>query len=230
MRQGQDLYNLNKEGRHLSRAPARQGSLKWFFLLSVLLLIAGFVSGVTWSTYFKQKLTPILQQMRDFAVNTQSHHSVIHTIWTIFLHNVYAAGLMILLGFIAGVYPAVQMWMNGLLMGFVTALGVTSLHTAAWKVVLFAILPHGIFELSAILWASALGIQLGFTALYACGRWVKALFLRETVGTSTPVLSVQREVRRVLVSLPMIIGLLMVAACIEGGVTPHLIQWGIMNG
>lgn len=197
--------------------------------VSILLMVAGFVCGVAWPTAVAHRLMPALQQLREFAQTTQAHHSVVHTIWVIFIHNVYAAVLMILLGFVAGVFPAFQMWMNGLIMGFVTAVGASSLHTAGWKIVVFALLPHGVFELSAILWAGALGIQLGFTVLYGCGRWVKTAWLRVPAQRSEPALTVTAEVRRALYSLPMIVGMLLVAACIEGGVTPHLIQWGITN-
>jgi stage II sporulation protein M len=216
----------------LRRRPTRLGSLKWFVGLSILLLVAGFVSGVAWPMYFAHRLMPILGQMRDLAVSTESHHSVIHTIGTIFLHNVYAACSMMVFGLLAGIWPAVQIWLNGLLMGFVTAMGVASLHTTGWKIVVFAMLPHGIFELAGILWASALGIQLGFTVLYTCGRWVTGRFstaASQSRLSGQQVLSLRAEVKHAVYSLPVIIGLLLLAACIEGGITPHIIQWGILN-
>lgn len=190
------------------------------------------MSGLVWPTFFAHRLEPILGQMRDLALSTESHHSLIHTIGTIFMHNVYAACSMILLGLFAGIWPAVQIWLNGLLMGFVTAMGMASLHTAAWKIVVFAMLPHGILELAGILWASALGIQLGFTVLYTSGRWITGRFTTGTSQSRRPgaqEISVRAEVKRAVFSLPFIIGLLLLAACIEGGITPHIIQWGILN-
>lgn len=202
----------------------RLNSLPLFAGVTVLILLAGFLSGVLWPSQFVHALTPYLNELRDLAMRTQAAHSVVRTIFTIFLHNLLAALLLIGLGLLAGIYPAVMIWMNGLIMGFMTVYGAQSLHTAGWKVVVYGLMPHGIFELTAILWSAAIGIQLGFTVIQQCGKRLRTLAARGEPVPAGLTLSLSIELRRALHSLPFILGLLLIAACIEGAVTPHIIR------
>lgn len=204
-------------------------SLKWFWLLAVVLLLAGYLSGYFWSTHFSGQLNPALQSLKTLATQIKANQSVWHTFYSIFVHNLIAALFMIVFGVAAGIFPAMMIWLNGLLMGFVTYITVEKIHVPAWKVVVFGLLPHGVFELTALLWATALGLQTGFAALHSLWEWVKRGLTNQPNPAFRSV-SFRGELRRSLLSLPYIVILLLIAAGIESTITPYLIHWAGISG
>lgn len=198
-------------------------SLLWFWLLALGLLIAGFLAGYFWSGHFSGPLGSALQGLQSLATQINAKQSVLYTFSTIFIHNLVTALLLIVFGIAAGIFPALAIWLNGLLMGFVTYLTATKVHVAAWKVVVFGVLPHGIFELTAILWATALGIQLGFAAIHDLWSAVRR-GIHGADAVSVRAISFRSELRRSFKWFPVIVILLLVAAGIESTITPYLIH------
>lgn len=156
---------------------------------------------------------------------TKAAHSTLFTFWTIFSHNVMISAAFIILGFVFGIFPAIYMWVNGLLMGFVVSISNQQAHIPAWKVFVYGMLPHGIFELTAIIWAAALGMANGFAVLGAIGVRGREP-AREAGGTSGVRFAFRRSVR----GFAYIVGMLFVAAIIESTLTPIIINWGIHHG
>lgn len=76
----------------------------------------------------------------------------------IFLNNALKALLVILTGFFFGIVPVLFIFINANLIGFVIAVWGT--REGFLRVVL-SLLPHGIFEIPAILIASGYGLWLG---------------------------------------------------------------------
>ena len=204
-------------------------SLKWFWFLAVVLLLAGFLSGYFWSTHFSGQLGPALKSLQTLATQIKANQSVWHTFSSIFFHNLLAALFMILFGIAAGIFPAMMIWLNGLLMGFVTYLTATKIHVPAWKVIVFGLLPHGVFELTALLWATALGLQTGFAAIHSLWSIAKRGLSN---GQAVPArgISFRSELRRSFKWFPVIIVLLLIAAGIESTITPYLIHWSGISG
>jgi len=75
----------------------------------------------------------------------------------IFLNNLQSSFLGIIFGIFFGIFPFVATIFNGYLLGFVAILSVKEQGI----LVLWRILPHGIFELPAIFISFALGFRLG---------------------------------------------------------------------
>lgn len=199
--------------------------------LCCLLLGGGYTVGVSWPHRFSSLLSPGLDQLRKLAVKTGAFHSVFRTIAVIFVHNLFAAiVVMVMSGIVtAGIYPASAMWMNGLTMGYVVATESHQLGVPAWRIFVYGMLPHGLFELPAFIWCGVLGIHLGYVAVQSLWYALKTGVFQKT-GVSHLELRHQtsadaflREFRRTLKLLPYPIGLLLVAATIEGSITPHLI-------
>lgn len=213
-----------------SKATMNTNSLKWFSLVAGLLLVAGYLAGYFLSNQFSGELQPALQHLQNLALQIRQNQSVWHTFWTIFLNNVVAALFMIVLGIGAGIFPALMIWLNGLLMGFVTYLMVTKVHVPAWKVVVFGLLPHGIFELTALILASGLGLQIGFAGLHSAYAWSKHAFAKS--GSVMPMRSIsfRGELRRAVFWFPFIVGLLLLAAIVESTITPFLLHWSGISG
>ncbi|MCL6633486.1 MAG: stage II sporulation protein M [Alicyclobacillus herbarius] len=205
-----------------SGVPHTNKSFPWFIALALLLLVAGFVSGALWPHHFQETLGPVIEKLKRTAEGISST-SVLGAIWTIFFNNAIAALELIVLGLFLGVFPAVMLWLNGVLLGYVTALAVQQAHVPLWKVLVYGVLPHGVFELTAIVWATVLGFQLGFAAIHSLTRRMRTSTTGTTVETREPRLSLRSELRRAARHLPWILALLVVAACVEATVTPHLI-------
>jgi stage II sporulation protein M len=206
-----------------------------FLGISAFLMIAGFVFGYLFPNHFRAALTPSLHQLAEIVQKTQSVHSWLFTFWTIFYHNLLAALLVVTLGFFLGIFPALQVWTNGVMMGFFISVGSAGAHIPAWKVILLGIAPHGILELPAFVWAAGLGIANGFSVI----RWIQRSLFKgslakaasgasRTRATGASVASpLANALQRTIRSLPYIAGLLFVAAIIESTVTPELLKWGI---
>ncbi|MBI2858752.1 MAG: stage II sporulation protein M [Chloroflexi bacterium] len=121
----------------------------------------------------------------------------------IFLNNAVKSLLVILAGLGFGVLPIIFVIVNGLLIGFVVRL-------ATPKVALAGILPHGVFELPAVLFASALGVHLGTVI------WRKA---------RGEVADIPGHIARAMKAyLLVILPALLIAAVIETYVTPLVMR------
>jgi stage II sporulation protein M len=217
---------------HVRKRQTREAKSEIIFFLgiSAFLMIAGFILGYLFPSHFRSALTPSLRQIAEIVQKTQAVHSWLFTFWTIFYHNVLAALLVIAFGFFLGVFPALQVWTNGVMMGFFISVGAYQAHIPAWKVVLLGIAPHGILELPAFIWAVAIGIANGFSII----RWIqKSLSKNPVQGTSdarrreSAASPISQALQRTVRSLPYIAGLLFFAAIIESTVTPALLKWGI---
>lgn len=196
----------------------KERSLGLFTLFATILMIAGFVAGYLWPHSFGGIVQPAVQKIRQISGSLPSSGSLT-SILVIFLNNSVVAITMVVLGIFLGVYPAWVMWMNGVVLGAVSAMAVQQTHAPVLKVIVYAILPHGIFELSALVWAAGLGFHLGFVGARSALRMLIPTLNNRGEGEQT----FRSEARRSWTHLGIIIGLLLVAACMESLVTPHLI-------
>jgi len=133
--------------------------------------------------------------------------SALERIALIYLHNLRATILSLFGGILLGLFPLFA------LLGLGTDIGAILYLSASYKMMsLFAlgILPHGIFELPAVIIASAWGLKLGF-------GWIKKpkegrmAFLKSTIREGLYIF--------LLVSV-----LLLIAAIIEGSLTPLFLK------
>jgi stage II sporulation protein M len=84
----------------------------------------------------------------------------------IFYNNAVGSLMALLFGLIAGIFPAFFMATNGLVIGIVLETMVSKLGVAGGAAVfMVGILPHGIFELPAVLISAAIGLKLGYAAI-----------------------------------------------------------------
>lgn len=201
----------------------RRSSLFSFAVVSAVLLIGGFLMGQYAPGHIALTMA---KQLEEISKNIQTSHSVIHTVWVIFVHNVVLALLMVGAGTLAGLYPVFMIWFNGILVGFIVATVTEHTHVSEATVILYAILPHGIFELGALLWASALGMHLGFTAVQSFVYRLKDNVHSDSVRGPAR-LEWREEAKYAITKLPWIVMVLLIAAIIEASITPKLIQYGL---
>ena len=118
---------------------------------------------------------------------------------------------MLLLGVIAGISPLFTLGLNGAMVGIILALTAGEglpLH----QVILFGIMPHGVFELFAFFLCGAMGLKFG----YHC--------VASPLPGKTRMESFRYIWKEVISVLPLIVILLLAAAFIEMLVTPKLLE------
>ena len=131
----------------------------------------------------------------------------------LFLHNARATGLSALYGLVPFCYlPMLSLTLNGVIIGGVLAVVQATGAANVLLMVLLGLLPHGIFELPAILLGMSLGIVI-------C-RHISGSILRKP--WAIPLEDLLGHLLRVY--LLVILPLLAIAAVIETYITPILLQ------
>lgn len=133
----------------------------WVLLLTLLLFAFSVYSG-----YQSGDTDEALALMRTLGQTFSPLQDLgpLPLLAVIFLNNSIKALLIILLGIIPFLFPGGFVILNGYILGVVIN------QAAAQRglgFTLLALLPHGVFELAAILLAAALGIQIGFASIAA---------------------------------------------------------------
>jgi len=190
---------------------------KYVYAAGLLLLIGallGFVQAEAIQAIAQQmlaQLQEIVEKIREDGGDVSS------TFWTIFWNNLRSSLTMMGLGLFFAIMPIFGLLSNGMLLGFILA-KMAAAGINPWMVLIVGILPHGILELPAVVFAAALGIRLGLLAIRSIGL----LF-----GSREPE-EIREEWRTAFRQLPLavlsIAILLFVAAGIESVITPQLIK------
>jgi stage II sporulation protein M len=167
----------------------------------VVALAFGYVTGIESRVTDKNIINDIFSPY-SFLKNLSS----LSLFFFIFFNNAFKALLTIFLGIFFGIYPLYFIFVNGELIGLVYALSAGNIGAAG---ALAGLLPHGIFELTAILIAGGYGFWLGTRTFRSI---VYHESLRPAIGAAF------RAYYRTILPL------LLVAAVIEAYLTPILIQ------
>jgi stage II sporulation protein M len=146
------------------------------------------------------------------GARVETSQSPIERALVIYANNLRATGAMLAAGLLAGIVPALALFVNGAVVGVVMGLGERLSPLAVSPLTLaLAILPHGIFEVPALWLAGAWGMRLGLS-------WLQP----DAAGRRTHVLARSAiEAGQVFVLAAV---LLLIAAFVEGNVTPALVQ------
>lgn len=170
------------------------------------LFVLGWALGALFTDSILKVVQPSLDQLRQLAEQAKGQ-SAIATSGMIFTNNLRAAVTMLLLGILACVPTIISLLVNGMMIGVMLPQAGDHL----FGMLAFGILPHGIFELPAIFIASAFGMKLGRVLLVPLAdktRWQSFRFVwREVLSVSW-----------------FLLALLLVAASVEGMVTPVLLH------
>jgi len=100
----------------------------------------------------------ILSYIRELLVRTEGM-SALQLIWFIISNNITSTFLGIIFGIILGIFPVVSSIVNGYMLGFVSNYSITM--NSGNFLILWKILPHGIFELPAVFISLGLGAKFG---------------------------------------------------------------------
>ena len=160
---------------------------------------------------FPDVLSRIMEQVFDWFQQLQVSDSEVKLSAAVILsNNVRACITTICCGCIPFLYlSAFSMGINAMLLGVMAAYYVASGHSLLMYAL--AILPHGIFEIPALVLSFSLG-------LYLCRQVSGRL---RSLSTAMPLFLCLRQISRVL--LLLVVPLLTVAAVIEAHITPALL-------
>ena len=174
---------------------------------SIFLLAIGMLVGILSGAHFFDIAPRFSESLGSFAqIFTGLPKPLLAS--AIFLNNGVKTFLVLLLGVVGGILPVCFLLLNGYAIGLVLYITIQSKGIASF---LLAIVPHGIFELPAVLLGASIGIFLG-------ARATKRLFGKfETTLKS----DLRRAIR---FYCAVILPLLLVAAFVEAFITSAIVS------
>ncbi len=110
------------------------------------------------SAWISPQITKHFFQSMSDSYSSFAGLSNLNLFLSIFIHNAAIAAGMFLFGIIFGIFPVILIFFNGYSIGLVSYL---LIEKVGLRTTLIGLLPHGIFEIPAILLAASLGLRLG---------------------------------------------------------------------
>lgn len=188
--------------------------IKWIFLGVVIAFIV--LSFIVYALLLKYPQFTESFYQSVYAMMSQKgipEQAGIGMALSLFANNFVATGMMILLGFIPFVFlPVYGLISNSAVVAVVFAMVKLYSDLSVFQLFVIGILPHGIFEFPALFLAMSMGIYLCWSLCLLIVSSKKARPFKETV------LNILRTM--VLIIVPLLI----LAAAVEGFVTPMLMQ------
>lgn len=131
--------------------------IKWFVVFSFGLFMFLFIFGFAYPYFFSDE---ILKYLKEVISSTEGM-STAQLVIFIFLNNLKASFFAFALGITFAVMPLALIVVNGYVLGFVSRL----VASQEGITILWRLLPHGIFELPAIIFSVGIGTKIGFDLL-----------------------------------------------------------------
>ena len=189
-------------------------TMRYFIILSVI-----FVLSVVYGMYSyyndPAEAGSVIAELGDMFEWIASL-SLLEITLLIFVNNTLKAFMAIVLGVFVGIFPLYFVAVNGYFIGIVVY---DAMQKEGVLYVLAAILPHGIIELPVILFAGAIGIRIGASAIQMLAHGNGGLMSRHRYSATWMELK-----RGVLFFWYYLIPLLFIAAIIETVVTPVVVS------
>ncbi|NLZ92797.1 MAG: stage II sporulation protein M [Firmicutes bacterium] len=173
-----------------------------FFLGGLVLSYSALTQEPGIISILEENLLAALKDLGEEIFNV----SALEGVMLLIINNIFATAQIIFLGIFLGVPTLISAIANGSVLG-ILAFQLTQEGIAPVPFILAGVLPHGIFELPAFFLSVALGLKLGYHIVFPLPNLSRKDSLR----------LILHEIR---ISMPFIIGLLLVAAFIEIFITP----------
>ncbi len=125
---------------------------KWYTVISIAIFSLAFIIGFIFPIFFKTQIQFMLKTMAEMFLGL----NMFQTISKIFFNNLRAGFISLLFGLVFGIMPLFSSLFNGYLGGFVGRMAVDVEGLG----ILLRLIPHGIFELTAIFISLGLAIYL----------------------------------------------------------------------
>lgn len=142
-----------------------------FILIATLIFFFGSFSGYMFTDQTQELIDLMMEQLQGAVESITEVDDPLYTTWFIFQNNVRAALIMMVVGIFLFFMPAMMLFTNGLLVGYIlhpdqmSALSEAGVEVSAMQMFVYGLLPHGILELPAIFIAGGVGIFYGWRVL-----------------------------------------------------------------
>jgi len=127
--------------------------IKNYIFFSLLIFLIFEIIGFSFPIFFREQ---IINLIRELIKQTEGL-GVLGLIRFIIANNIQSAFFGMILGIFVGIFPLMVLVINGYILGFVANQTVSEFG----GLVLWRLLPHGIFEIPAIMIAVGAGLKLG---------------------------------------------------------------------
>ncbi|MDN4620713.1 stage II sporulation protein M [Paenibacillus sp. PsM32] len=186
-------------------------------LVSTVLFVVGIIAGILLVEPLGNYLREQLQQLQIVKGQLdQGQHVELNYFVFIFLNNAIKSILIIYLGVFIGIVPVFFLVMNGMIIGFLLRTYDMQGQDVVTLIVK-GLLPHGIFEIPAILIAAAYSLKLGKLVLDSLTTWNPA-------GRYQLKIAWKQFMRSTITASFWIVIILFVAAIIESTITFWLMK------
>ena len=188
---------------------------KGFILVGVILFVIGGIAGYT--VYLNNPDLANLEGSSIFSgleqkISFFQNLNILGKIIFIFLNNLLVALISVFLGAILGLFPIFIALMNGFVVGIVAG---KVLESNGIGYLLVGLVPHGIFEIPAILIAIGLGLKFGYLII--------STIISILLGKPTKDNEFKLFIRELKPAFKIILILLCIGAFVEILITPLLI-------
>lgn len=191
---------------------------KKFFLAACLLFFGGALVGYFQAPIVEAFVGNLMGQLKELAEKIKENGGgPLAMFWMIFSNNVLSALMMMALGTFLAIIPTIGLLANGVLLGFIIS-KYTAIGVSPWLIFSAGILPHGIFELPAILFAAGFGLRLGMLSLRSVVVLIQPHKLERWKNDWYDTL------KQFPVAVLTVIVLLFVAAIVESTITPTILK------
>ncbi|MFS0557941.1 stage II sporulation protein M [Brevibacillus sp. 179-C9.3 HS] len=189
-----------------------------FFFAACLLFFGGALIGYIQAPIVEGMVGSLMGQLKELAERIKENGGgPLAMFWMIFSNNVLSALMMMALGIFFAFFPIIGMLANGVLLGFIISKS-SAVGVSPWLIFSAGILPHGIFELPAILFAAGVGIRLGVLSLRSVGVLIQPHKLPRLKNDWYDTL------KQFPVAVLTVIVLLFIAAVVESTITPTILK------
>jgi len=130
---------------------------KKYIFASLIIFFAFALIGFFFPVLFRQE---ILEMIHDLILKFEGKN-LAEIIIFIFFNNLWTSFIAMILGLLFGIIPLIIVLINGYILGFASNMSVKEQGLAS----LWRLLPHGIFELPAVIISIGLGLRLGFLVI-----------------------------------------------------------------
>lgn len=191
-----------------------QNNSSWILLSAILFslgLAGGFVAVQQNLEILEQLSEPYFGFLEELAEEVMTG-GPLQGISLIFFNNIFTSVRIIFLGILLGLAPLLGLVVNGGLIGILAAIFMVEQNVNPLLFLTLGLLPHGILEIPAFLISAALGLKLGY----------HAIFPLEGMTRPESIAYIAREAINVLFYLTLIF---LAAAAVEILITPTLIPY-----
>ena len=141
-------------------------NLCYIYFIFGLFLLFGLI-GFLFPIFFEEQIIEMVKGLieKTYGLNTYE------LIAFIFTNNILSSFFAMILGIVFGIFSMFTIILNGYVIGFVGNLAVVE----GGIFVLWRLLPHGIFEIPAIMISAGLGLKIGFSLVYDFVKKIKTV-------------------------------------------------------